>query len=130
MTYNLLLRQAVHNLQSKYCVARTVPTQSVQALHFQTCKMTEKQFNEYQAKGTAKTVYALDYIIKFKPENIHDNGHYLAIMFQGEKVYERKRKHWLDFGFYLARRDFLRAYREIKEYHANKKRAALSRLLG
>lgn len=129
MNYKELLDVALNNLYQSNCVTRTVPTQSVQALHFQTFKMTDAQYKEYKATGHSKTVYALDFIVKYKPENMHDNGNYLCIMFQGEKVFEKKRKGLLDMGFKRTLKDFEATYKLINEYHAHEKRELLSSVL-
>lgn len=128
--YKKLLDTALNNLYQPHCVTRIQPTQSVQALHFQTFKMTDAQYKEYKATGHSKTVYALDFIVKYKPENMHDNGHYLCIMFQGEKVFEKKRKGLLDVGFKRVLKDFETTYKLINEYHAHKKRELLASIIG
>lgn len=130
MNYKDLLDMALHNLQEKNCVTRCAPTQSVQALHFQTFKMNDYQYKEYKKTGHSKTVYALDFIIKYKPENIHDNGHYLCIMFQGEKIFEKKRKGLLDFGFKRVLKDFEATYNQINQFHAQEKRELLEVIIG
>ena len=130
MNYKTLLDLAVKNLKNPYCVSRVQPTQSVQALHFQTFKMSEAQYKVYKATGHSQTVYAIDFIIKYKPENMHDNGHYLCIMFQGEKVFEKKRRGVWDVGFKRVLKDFETTYRQINEHHAGAKRELLARLIG
>lgn len=120
---------AVKNLRAPNSVSRVCPTQSVQALHFQTCRMDREAFREFKQKGSARTLYALDFIVKFRPENMHDNGHYLCIMFQGERIYERKRRHVLDIGFYRMRRVFLRAYQKIQAHAAQEKTHRLEGIL-
>ena len=130
MNYKELLNLAIKNLETPYCVSRVQPTQSVQALHFQTFKMNESQYQTYKKTGHSQTVYALDFIVKYKPENIHDNGHYLCIMFQGEKVFEKKRKGLLDRSFYRVLRDFETTHKTIQAFHADKKRKILQNLIG
>ena len=130
MTYKQLLDVALNNLYQPQCVTRCVPTQSVQALHFQTFKMTDAQYKEYKATGHSQTVYALDFIVKYKPENMHDNGHYLCIMFQGEKIFEKKRKGLLDVAFRHVLKDFEATYKRVSEFHAHEKRELLSSIIG
>lgn len=129
MNYKTLLDLCLKNLYEKDCVTRCVPTQSVQALHFQTFKMTPSQYKEYKAKGHSNTIYAIDFIVKYKPENIHDNGHYLCIMYQGEKIFEKKRK-GLGVGFRGVLKDFEATYNLIQEYHAHEKRELLQSIIG
>lgn len=130
MNYKDLLRQAKANMAAKNCITRVMPTQSIQVLHFQTCKFTEENYRIFREKGTAKTIYALDFVIKFKPENMHDHGNYAFIMFQGEKVFEAEKKHLFDFGFNKVKKDFVEAYNEIKAYQAAKKENVLRSVLG
>lgn len=130
MNYKDLLKLAKRNMTAKNCITRIMPTQSIQVLHFQTCKLTEENYRIFKEKGTAKTIYALDFVLKFKPENMHDHGNYAFIMFQGEKVFEAEKKHLLDFGFNSVKNDFLEAYNEIKEYQAAKKAKILENTLG
>lgn len=130
MNYNDLLNTAKRNLTEKNCITRIMPTQSVQVLHFQTCKFTEEEYKMYKEQGNAKTIYALDFVIKFKPENMHDHGNCVFVMFQGEKVFEMDKRHIFDREFAKVQRDFVEAYKEIKEYQAAKKSKVLEGLLG
>lgn len=129
MNYKELLDLATKNLYDPNCVTRAVPTQSVQALHFQTFKMTPNQYKAFKSTGHSNTVYALDFIVKYKPENIHDTHNYVCIMFQGEKIFEKQRKSVLDVGFYKVLKDFETTYKLIQEYHAYEKRELLTSLI-
>lgn len=129
MKYRELLDLATKNLYEPNCVTRIAPTQSIQALHFQTFKMTEAQYKEFKKTGHAKTIYAIDFIVKYKPENIHDTRHCLCIMFQGEKIFEKQRHSVLDIGYKRVLADFEATYRLIQEYKAYEKRELLADLL-
>ena len=129
MTYIDYLEIAEKNLEADCAVTRVMPTQSIQAKHFQTCKFTEVQYKKYEKSGTANTIYGLDFLVKYKPENMHDNGHYICIMFRGEKVFELKRKHIFDFKFYRVRKQFEMVFDTIKRYHSDKAEALLKEIL-
>lgn len=129
MTHKELLDLALTNLTEKNCVTRIAPTQSIQALHFQTFKMTDAQYREFKKTGHSKTVYAIDFIVKYKPENIHDTHDYVCVMFQGEKIFEKQRKGLLDCCFKKILKDFETTYNAIQEYKANEKRELLATLL-
>lgn len=129
MNYKELLDLATKNLYEKDCITRIAPTQSIQALHFQTCKLTDAQMRAFKKTGHSETIYAIDFIVKYKPENIHDTRHYVCIMFQGEKIFEKQRKGLLDVGFKRVLNDFETTYNLIKEYKAYEKREILADLL-
>ena len=119
--YKELLDLATKNLTEKNCVTRIAPTQSIQALHFQTFRMTDAQYREFKKTGHSKTVYAIDFIVKYKPENIHDTHNYVCIMFQGEKIFEKQRKGLLDVVFKRVLKDFETTYKTIQDFKANEK---------
>lgn len=129
MNYQELLDCALKNLGALNCVTRIAPTQSIQAKHFQTFMMTPSQYKAFKSTGHSNTIYALDFLVKYKPENMHDNGHYICIMYQGEKIFEKKRKHLLDFGFYKVLKDFEKTYNLINDYHVEEKREQLLPLI-
>lgn len=129
MNYKELLDCALKNLMEPNCVSRIAPTQSIQAKHFQTFKMTPNQYKTFKSSGHSNTVYALDFLVKYKPENIHDNGHYICVMYQGEKIFEKKRKGFWDFGFRKVLKDFERTYDLINDFHAEQKREQLLPLI-
>ena len=129
MNYKDYLAIALKNLTEKNCVTRISPTQSVQAKHFQTCKMTPTQYKRFKKEGTSNTEYALDFIMKYKPESMHDNGHYICIMFRGERIFELKRKHFFDREFNKVRKDFELVFDTIKRYHAGKAEEQLKEIL-
>lgn len=129
MNYKDYLALAIVNLGKDCTVTRIAPTQSIQAKHFQTCKFTEVQYKKYEKNGTANTIYGLDFLVKYKPENMHDNGHYICIMFRGEKVFELKRKHIFDFKFYKVRKHFELVFDTIKRYHSDKQEKVLKEIL-
>lgn len=130
MNHRDLLDIALKNLYEKNCVTRIAPTQSVQALHFQTFKMTGAQYSEFKKTGHSKTLYAIDFIVKYKPENIHDTHDYVCIMFQGEKIFEKQRKGLFDGSFKRILKDFETTYKLINDFHANEKRVLLASILG
>jgi hypothetical protein len=128
--YKNLLDIAVENLSKTNAITRVVPQQNRQVKHYQTFLMTNGQMAEFKEKKESKTIYAIDFVIKYSPDDIHDTGHYIFIMFQGEKIFERKRKTIFDFGFYKILRDFEAAHRAISKHYADEKRALLFEKIG
>lgn len=118
--YKELLNLAIANLKEKNCIVRVMPTQSRQILHFQTFKATPEEYEEFKKTGHCKTIYALDFIIKYRAENMHDTANCCWILFQGEKIYERK-KGFFDFEFFKIRKDFENTFNAITDFIRNKK---------
>jgi hypothetical protein len=91
--------------------------------------MTPNQYKAFKSSGHSNTIYALDFLVKYKPENIHDTRHYVCIMYQGEKIFEMKRKSIFDRKFAKVLKDFEHTYELINDFHAEEKRELLLPLI-
>lgn len=122
---------AIDNLTAQNCITRIAPTQSRQVLHLQTFKISPDGIPVKSEQAEYKTVYALDFVLKDKPENMHDTGHSLFVLFRGEKIWQYKRRFWLfDLKFYFYRAKFLKLYNLVADFYSEKAQQLLFEKLG